>query len=342
MLVNQEWLHSFPKFFAIFLPEGMFDHTPCLVSESPTLGSRKRSFKYFNIWCTASGFLDSVSMNWRKSVYGTKMYRVVRKLKFLKPALRKINRDHFSDIENSADIAHTKLIMLQKELMIKPGDIDLRRQEYEASQTSRVLQEAKINFLRQKAKAHWIEDGDVNSSYFHGVIKEEVIKVNHRVVQEGNLCTDAHVQTLLIPINKEEIKDIIFHIQNDKAPGPDGFSSKFFKDSWDIGGGEKTAAILDFFDTGQLLKQVNATLVTLIPKVTRPESMLQYRPITCCNVIYTCIYKLICNRLAGVLPEIIAPNQGGFIQGRSIMENILICQDLIKLYNRKECLLDVY
>ncbi|XP_074318758.1 uncharacterized protein LOC141655585 [Silene latifolia] len=127
ILVNQDWLHRYPNPFANFLPEGMFYHTPCLVSESLTLGSRKRSFKFFNIWSTAPGFLECVSTNWRNSVYGTKMFNVVRKLKMLKLVLRKINRDHFSDIENTADIAHTKLIMLQKELMNNPGDMELMR-----------------------------------------------------------------------------------------------------------------------------------------------------------------------------------------------------------------------
>ncbi|XP_074314185.1 secreted RxLR effector protein 78-like [Silene latifolia] len=39
--------------------------------------------------------------------------------------------------------------------------------------------------------------------------------------------------------------------------------------------------------------------------------------------------------MALVLPHLILVTQGGFIQGRSIMENILICQDLVKLYGRK-------
>ncbi|XP_074291736.1 uncharacterized protein LOC141618530 [Silene latifolia] len=36
-----------------------------------------------------------------------------------------------------------------------------------------------------------------------------------------------------------------------------------------------------------------------------------------------------------VLPDIISSNQGGFIKGRNIVENILICQDIVRLYNRK-------
>ncbi|XP_074297878.1 uncharacterized protein LOC141628673 [Silene latifolia] len=63
----------------------------------------------------------------------------------------------------------------------------------------------------------------------------------------------------------------------------------------------------------------------------------QFRPIACCNVLYKCISKLICNRLAEVLPEIISLNQGGFIKGWSIIENILMCQDLVRLYNRQAC-----
>ncbi|XP_009630097.2 uncharacterized protein [Nicotiana tomentosiformis] len=36
-----------------------------------------------------------------------------------------------------------------------------------------------------------------------------------------------------------------------------------------------------------------------------------------------------------VLPEIISENQNAFVAGRSIVQNILICQDLVRLYNRK-------
>ncbi|XP_074297827.1 uncharacterized protein LOC141628609 [Silene latifolia] len=44
-----------------------------------------------------------------------------------------------------------------------------------------------------------------------------------------------------------------------------------------------------------------------------------------------------CTRLATILPEIISRNQGAFIQGRSILENILICQDLVRMCNKGNC-----
>lgn len=83
------------------------------------------------------------------------------------------------------------------------------------------------------------------------------------------------------------------------------------------------------------MKEVNSTIPTLIPKVKCPSSVTEFRPIVCCNVIYKIITNIICNRMKGVLPEIVAENQGAFIQGRVIAHNILICQDLVKSYGKQ-------
>ncbi|KAH0642431.1 hypothetical protein KY290_034024 [Solanum tuberosum] len=54
---------------------------------------------------------------------------------------------------------------------------------------------------------------------------------------------------------------------------------------------------------------------------------------------------MLCNRLKHVLPTIISDNQSAFVTGRTIVQNILICQDLMRLYNRKNatksCLLKI-
>ncbi|XP_074298892.1 uncharacterized protein LOC141629862 [Silene latifolia] len=54
------------------------------------------------------------------------------------------------------------------------------------------------------------------------------------VVKKGPICSDEHWQILLSPVTNEEIKDALFSIPNHKALGPDGYSSAFFKDSWEI------------------------------------------------------------------------------------------------------------
>lgn len=39
-------------------------------------------------------------------------------------------------------------------------------------------------------------------------------------------------------------------------------------------------------------------------------------------------------RLAVVLPDIVSMNQGAFVKNRSIMENIMICQEVARNYHR--------
>ncbi|KAL9242128.1 hypothetical protein vseg_016160 [Gypsophila vaccaria] len=142
---------------------------------------------------------------------------------------------------------------------------------------------------------------------------------------------------LMQPVTADEIYQVVMSIPDGKAPGPDGYSSKFFKASWPIIGPDITQAIQDFFETGKLLQQINSTIITLIPKKVRAQTVLDFRPIACCNTIYKIISKLLCNRLGSIFPDIVHVSQSAFIKGRSILDNILICQDLVRLYNRKSC-----
>ncbi|XP_059295526.1 uncharacterized protein LOC132048856 [Lycium ferocissimum] len=84
-----------------------------------------------------------------------------------------------------------------------------------------------------------------------------------------------------------------------------------------------------------MTKGLNATVITLIPKGTHAATVGDYRPISCCNTLYKVTSKMLCSRMKSVLPTIISENQSAFVKERSIVQNILICQDLVRLYNRK-------
>ncbi|KAL0439801.1 UNVERIFIED_CONTAM: hypothetical protein Slati_2463100 [Sesamum latifolium] len=143
------------------------------------------------------------------------------------------------------------------------------------------------------------------------------------------ISTD-EAQTLIRPFTREEVKAALFDIEEDRAPGPDGYSSGFSKAAWPIVGDEVTRAVLNFFATGRLLKQVNATLLTLIPKVSAPNLVVDFRPISCCNVIYKIISKLLVLRLRVILGKLVSPSQNAFVPDRSIGDNILLAQELFR------------
>ena len=100
---------------------------------------------------------------------------------------------------------------------------------------------------------------------------------------------------------------MVFHIGNDKALGLDGYTSLFFKKAWSIVGNDFCATVQDFFHSGQMLKQINHSVIALVPKSNNISSPSDFRPISYCNVIYKVIAKILANRLAYALKDIISP-----------------------------------
>jgi hypothetical protein len=84
---------------------------------------------------------------------------------------------------------------------------------------------------------------------------------------------------------------------------------------------------LNFFQTGKLFKETNATIISLVPKKVSPSSMSDYRPISCFNVIYKCITKILANLLFHCLDSMVSNNQIVFVPNHSITENVLLAQE---------------
>ncbi|XP_074265812.1 uncharacterized protein LOC141588261 [Silene latifolia] len=62
VFINEEWLNDFPCSYANFLPEGLFDHCPCLISFDELVERKKAPFKYFNMWAMADGYEDVIKL----------------------------------------------------------------------------------------------------------------------------------------------------------------------------------------------------------------------------------------------------------------------------------------
>lgn len=87
-------------------------------------------------------------------------------------------------------------------------------------------------------------------------------------------------------VTNKEIRDTIFSMHSGNAPGPDGFSASFFQRSLSIVGHDLVEAKKCLFISRKLLKEVSATIITLAPKNQYPPTIGEYRPISCCNVLY--------------------------------------------------------
>ena len=65
-------------------------------------------------------------------------------------------------------------------------------------------------------------------------------------------------------------------------------------------------AVLSYLNSRSILRSINHTFITLIPKVQNPKRVSDFRPISLCNVIYKIISKVIANRLKPLINSIIS------------------------------------
>ena len=125
-------------------------------------------------------------------------------------------------------------------------------------------------------------------------------------------------------ISVKEILEAISKLKNNKAPGIDGLTAEFYKDN-----SETLAPLLkelydECIEKGKLTPTMRTAVITLLYKKGDKELLKNYRPISLLTMEYKILTKIMSARLAEYLPNIIDPQQTGFIKGRNIRENIRI------------------
>jgi hypothetical protein len=116
------------------------------------------------------------------------------------------------------------------------------------------------------------------------------------------------LEDLSVPFTKEEIDSVVKTLPIDKAPGPDGFNGQFLKSCWHIIKEDIYQLCFDFYEGNLNLESINMGHITLIPKVSSPENVNEYRPITLLNCVLKLITKLLANRLQKVVLKIVHQN----------------------------------
>ncbi|KAL0307069.1 UNVERIFIED_CONTAM: Retrovirus-related Pol polyprotein from type-2 retrotransposable element R2DM [Sesamum radiatum] len=298
------------------------------------------------MWADHPDFIPTIEGRWGLNVEGTPQFRLCRKLKALKSSLKAFNNLHYSQISARAKEADLALQDAQTHLESNPEDVTVRDSLGDLRKKATFLAEAERHFYFQKAKIHFLKQGDRNTKLFHDMVKRNAARNSILAITkaDGSIITSApeiaqefinFYTSLLGQSNPTEVKTAVFQISDNKAPGPDGYTSCFFKKAWNIVGDLVCRAVMDFFRSGRMLRQLNHTVIALVPKSEHSPSVADYRPISCCNMIYKVITKIIADRLSPALVQLIDSSQAAFVGGRNITDNIFLAQEMVRPYSRK-------
>jgi len=82
---------------------------------------------------------------------------------------------------------------------------------------------------------------------------------------------------------------------------------------------------------------LNTAFITLLPKKPDATLVKDFRPISLIHSLAKLVTKIMANRLAPLLSNLVPPNQNAFVRGRSIHDNFLFVQQMVKaLHSKKE------
>lgn len=139
--------------------------------------------------------------------------------------------------------------------------------------------------------------------------------------------------------SKEEVKATINKMNEEKSLGPNSFTIKIFKVMWRMIKKDVIEGLTHLYLGRSMVHKMNSTFLTLITKVVSVENLEEFHHVSCVNTIYKLHTKILVDRLAMVVPDLLSTNQGAFTKGRQIANQFCLAREMIHSYGKKSTLL---
>ncbi|XP_077253652.1 uncharacterized protein LOC143892704 [Tasmannia lanceolata] len=225
--------------------------------------------RFHNMWLMDTSLYEIVERAWNIQFDGNPMFRATKKLKEVKKSIKEWNDKTFGRIDTKIPMLKQNLEGIQSRLQAHPFSYVLRKEESPAKEDLCRISRQEEALFHQKSKINWLNLGDSNTAFFHSAMNmrrnqnsiqaiartdgeittnpdeiEDILvsyfhsTLNHNQSFEGDTQDPSktlsieEANSLILPFSNEEIREVVFKADGNKAPGPDCFNGSFFKSFW--------------------------------------------------------------------------------------------------------------
>ena len=367
MFCSLDWEEQFPGYPLQGGDSMDSDHCPLILGMQDVIGSKKR-FHFEAFWPSLDGFMDAVRESW-DSVQPSQcpLQTVALKLKATARSLQSWSQKKCGHIKSQWLLAKEIIRQFEKAQEcrpLQPSEVWLRNK---LKKHSLALASLLRTIARLRSRIGWLKEGDANTRLFHqharyrkkknfipklqvgdqlitrheekaaAVLEfyDNLIGTDYGRERTINLdslgCPSFELFNLDLPFSEEEVFNSIKDLPPDKAPGPDGFTGRFYKCCWAVIKNDIMAAIQSLWSGNcRNLSKLNSAYITLIPKKPNAVQVKDFRPISLVHSFAKLVTKIMAIRLADRLDEMVSPNQSAFIKKRFILDNFMMVQQIVK------------